>query len=78
MSHAPQTEGSNAPETDHGEDDFKVQVLNQEFFSEMIRQTASQNDIDLSCNLDTTTWKENMLSIPNSAMENYKEIVENR
>ncbi|KAK4851060.1 hypothetical protein QYF36_012128 [Acer negundo] len=47
-SHLSPTEGSNAAKTDHGEDDAEVQVQNEDFFSEMIRQTASQNEVMLS------------------------------
>ncbi|KAK3218408.1 hypothetical protein Dsin_012378 [Dipteronia sinensis] len=94
---SPQTESSNAPETDHGEDDVEpdtdhgedddepdtdhgeddVEVANQDFFSEMIRQTAIEKNIDFSCTLDTETWKENMMSTLHSAMENFKQMVQN-
>ncbi|KAK2649703.1 hypothetical protein Ddye_017192 [Dipteronia dyeriana] len=90
-SHSPQTEGSNALETDneeedvedtnnaleidHGEDD--VGVANQDFFSEMIHQTTVENNIDLSCTLDTETWKKNLMTTLHSAMENYKQMVQN-
>ncbi|KAK3231793.1 hypothetical protein Dsin_003674 [Dipteronia sinensis] len=83
---SPQTESSNAPETDHGEDDVEpdtdhgeddVEVANQDFFSEMIRQTAIEKNIDFSCTLDTETWKENMMSTLHSAMENFKQMLQN-
>ncbi|KAK1564948.1 hypothetical protein Q3G72_015395 [Acer saccharum] len=43
---SPPNEGTNAPEKEHGEDD--AEVWNEDFLTEMIRQTATQNEAMLS------------------------------
>ncbi|KAK1576042.1 hypothetical protein Q3G72_010400 [Acer saccharum] len=46
-SHLSRNEGSNAPEKEHAEDN-DAEVQNRDFPTEMIRQTATQNEAMLS------------------------------